>query len=148
MLKFVQRLNTKVFLGFVVITIAGFALYEQFGDPTVTPIEQSDKEMEIMDCSEGINEEFTGTITRIERYDDSDFMHKNFFALEIRTNDSTNQFRMYQFSLRYDYDLLDFVTPEQRIEKLRGQNSFVLSTTQGRQKSFTIPDCGFVTVSY
>jgi hypothetical protein len=118
-------------------------MYVQFTVPE-PGLEKSEKELQALDCLEGINEEFSGTIKRVERYESSDFLHKNFFALEIQTTDTTNQFKTYQFSLRYDRDVLDFAVADQTIEKHRGQNSFVLRTSKGQQKTFTIPDCSFI----
>jgi len=107
-------------------------------------MEKSNKETVEKKCKDVIADEFFGTIQKIERYEYSDFMNENFFALEITTTDSTNRFRTYQFNLDEYKEVLEFASNGQMIEKLKGQDVFVLTTIEGQKKYFIIPDCRLI----
>ena len=137
-------MNKKIVIGLLVIAGLVTIGYGQFWLRYYWATEESNKETTQTKCNDGIGEEFTGTIKKIERFEYSDFMNKNFFALEIRTNDSLNNFRTYQFSLEPYRDVLDFAKSGQVITKKRGQNNFTLKTDLEQQKSFVIPDCKLI----
>ena len=129
---------------FSVIVLFVILYYGHFWLQYYLATEKSNKETGKSKCKEGIEEEFSGTIDKVNRYEYDDFMNKNFFALEILTTDSIDGFKTYQFNLKEYRDVLEFANAGQRIEKIKGKDTFLLNSDNGQKRSFTIPDCRLV----
>jgi hypothetical protein len=137
-------MTKKVIIIFSIIVICSVLYYGLFWLRYYLALEKSSEETKLSKCKDGIEEEFSGTIDRVNRYEYSDFMNKNFFALEILTTDSLDKFKTYHFNLKEYRDILDFANVGQRIKKIKGQDTFILNSDRGQERSFTIPDCRLV----
>ncbi|MBS1507049.1 MAG: hypothetical protein JSS79_10425 [Bacteroidetes bacterium] len=137
-------MTKKWTIGFSVIVLCVVVYYGQFWIRYYLATEKSNKEAGEAKCKDGIADEFSGTIEKVQRYEYSDFMKKKFFALEIKTTDSSDKFRTYQFNLEEYRDVLEFVATGQEIKKVKGQDTFVLRTNHGQEMNFTIPDCRLI----
>lgn len=135
----------KLAIVFSVIVFCIVLYYGRFWLQYYWATEKSNKETAQFKCKDGIEEEFTGTIDKVNRYEYDDFMNKNFFALQILTTDSVDRFKTYQFNLEEYRDVLEFVNAGQRIEKIKGQDTFVLRIDDGQEGRFKIPYCPLVT---
>jgi hypothetical protein len=94
-----------------------------------------------MKCKENMEQSFLGIVTEINRYDYDQFMNKNFFALSIKTNDTTIKFIDYQFNLEQSKNILDFAKVGLTIIKKQNSDSFDIIDNYGIKRTFKIPHC-------
>lgn len=122
----------------VALTIIGFAIIYLIYYLSMQEANENGKKM---NCKENIEQSFLGTIIEIKRYEYSEFMKNNFFALSIKTNDSLKKFIDYQFNLETNKNILYFAKKGQTILKVKGNKTFTIMDNYGIQKTYTIPYC-------
>jgi hypothetical protein len=125
-------------------TIIGAIILIGFGGVYLTyylSMKDANEKGKHMKCKENMEQSFLGTVTEINRYDYDQFMNKNFFALSIKTNDTTIKFIDYQFNLEPSKNILDFAKVGQTIIKSKNSDSFDLIDNYGIKRTFKIPYC-------
>jgi len=138
-------MTKKLIVGLLIVGLLPASYYGLFWLQYYWAMEKSNRETVRAKCEEGIEQNFSGTIEKINRYEYSEFMTKNFFALEILTSDSLDRYKTYQFNLKEYNDVLEFSKVGQGIEKIKGTDTFTLTADNGENRTFTIPDCRLVT---
>jgi len=138
-------MTKKLIVGLSIVGLLLASYYGLFWLQYYWALEKSNRETVRAKCEKGVEQGFSGTIDKINRYEYDEFMTKNFFALEIVTSDSLDRHKTYQFNLNEYNGVLDFSKIGQRIEKIRGNDTFTLTSDNGKSKRFTIPDCRLIT---
>lgn len=116
-------------IGFVIWAIASYSM----------TIREMNKESRERQCVYETVESFKGKITRINRYEYSDYMNKNLFGLEIKTQSPIDTIIEYQFEIKKYADLLKSVNLGDTILKLKNKNTFELTKDGG--KKYKTPHC-------
>ena len=128
----------NILIGLLAIIIISFA---SFYYAYYISMQEANEKGKQMKCKEFIEQSFFGTITKIERFEDSDFMNKNFFALSIKTNDSLNKFIDYQFNLEPNKNILAFAKVGQLIFKHKNKDTFELIDHYEKKRTYKLPFC-------
>ena len=111
-----------------------------FMDFALSPKVTNEKGKQLQ-CKENIEQSFVGTLSGIEIYTYDSFMHKNFFSIHIKTVDTTLLYVDYQFKLKQNKEILDFVKIGFQVYKFNGKNTFTIYDNNGKFKIFNIPYC-------
>ncbi|MCB0745787.1 MAG: hypothetical protein KDC67_17925, partial [Ignavibacteriae bacterium] len=96
-------------------------------------------ESRIVECEYQTSDSFVGTVKRINRYEYSDYMNENLFALEISVFSPKDTLIDYQFDIENFSDLLTNVKVGDTIKKFTGNKSFTLNKNGGMK--YLMPDC-------
>jgi cbb3-type cytochrome oxidase subunit 3 len=129
---------TKVTIGLIVLCLL---LYAGFWLAYYSSMQGANAKANVSKCSEEQEVTFEGVVSRINRYEYSSHMNKNFFGVVIKTTDSTNNFIYWQFGFPGHQEILTVISPGQRVVKARGSKSFTLFVTKDIKKEFAIPFC-------
>lgn len=129
--------------GIIILTIGLLCLlgYGGFWVSYYFEMQKANKEALEMACRENIEQEFVGRIIDINTFDYSEYMHDRFFNLHIRINDSTKEAVDYHYNLKPNKEILDFAKLGQKVLKVKGQDTFVLTDSTGEEKVFKIAKC-------
>ena len=125
----------------VSIVVCGLLIYFGFWAVYYFSMKEMNEKSRQMNCQENIKEEFQGNIQTVDRYEYSTYMNENFFGLEINTKDTLKKSVTYQFDIEGNKDLLEFVKTGQAIRKQKGNDIFLLTTSDGITKHFKVPNC-------
>ena len=128
----------QVALTFVIVAVL---FYVGFWVAYYFATEKSNREAKITRCKEDQESHFEGEIISIDRYEYSSFMNSNYFGLQIKSNDTANQFVTYQFDLKSRKTILDFVSIGQKVRKEKGSTNFILFIANDKRKNFKLPYC-------
>jgi hypothetical protein len=129
---------TKFLIGLIVLCLL---LYLGFWAAYYFSMQRVNARAKVTKCLEGQNLSFEGIVTRIDRYEYSNFMNKNYFGLTIKTADTTNRYIDWQFLIEESRVILNVVTVGQKVQKIKGDKFFYLYVIGGQRKVFKVPYC-------
>jgi len=135
------KVRKILFCGIGIVLICIPLYYLGFGAVYCFSMKKANKEAIEVSYLEQTNDIYSGKIKKILRYEYDEYMNQNFFGLDILTNDSTEILISYQYPIKLNENLLEFVEIGQKIKKAKGKDHFELTSKNGISKTFKVPNC-------